>query len=229
MPNLSHLVIGKGQIGIAVQKALKGCDAIGASETAPETEYEVLDICFGYSEEFESEVLRYKELYKPQYIVVHSTVPLGTCKRLGVYHSPVRGKHPDLYESLLTFKKYISGPSVMPLVEEYRMYGIPAEGVANQDDTEAMKLWDTTYYGWNIVFEKSVRAYCEANNLDFSLVYTEANETYNKGYQNMGSAEFTRPVLSHMPGKIGGHCVIPNCKLLKTPVADYILTVNETL
>ena len=86
-----------------------------------------------------------------------------------------------------------------------------------------MKLWDTTYYGWNIVFEKAVKSYCDEHGLDFKVVYTWANEGYNKGYAKLGISNVQRPVLKDYPGKIGGHCVIPNATLLGGDVADFIL------
>jgi hypothetical protein len=84
-------------------------------------------------------------------------------------------------------------------------------------------LWDTTYYGWNIVFEKAVKAYCDQLGLDFDIVYTQANKSYNSGYVSLGMKNVQRPVLKDYSGQIGGHCVLPNAKILGGKIADFIL------
>ena len=62
--------------------------------------------------------------------------------------------------------------------------------------------------------------------LDFDLVYTQANRTYNEGYEKLGKSEVKRPVLKHYPGSIGGHCIIPNAKILNDSLADLLLERN---
>jgi len=41
-----------------------------------------------------------------------------------------------------------------------------------------------------------------------------------------------RPVLKHIPGKIGGHCIIANCETLKkslpNQISSLILKLNKT-
>ena len=182
-----------------------------------------------YGDGFIKEVLRYIELFHPQHVVVHSTVPIGTCEFLKVNHSPVRGKHPNLAESLKTFKKFVGGPDVKMLCEEFESYGIPTYGVSRARDTEAMKLWDTTQYGAMILLEKEIHAFCNDYDVDFQVVYTEGNRTYNDGYVKMGMPNVQRPVLEHKDGKIGGHCVVANCGMLDSETAAHITEVNENL
>jgi hypothetical protein len=61
---------------------------------------------------------------------------------------------------------------------------------------------------------QEIRAYCESHGLDFGTVYTDANGTYNAGYQALGKSHLTRPLLKHMGTGIGGHCVRENAALL---------------
>lgn len=80
--------------------------------------------------------------------------------------------------------------------------------------TELLKLLDTTYYGLAIAFHGYAEKLCERNHLDFNLVMTMANQSYNEGYQKLGKSNVVRPVLSAPGEKIGGHCVIPNAEIL---------------
>ena len=62
--------------------------------------------------------------------------------------------------------------------------------------------------------------------IPFDEVMSLYNQTYNDGYSKLGKINVIRPVLN--PGnKIGGHCVIPNLKLLvehyNSPLFDGIL------
>ena len=48
---------------------------------------------------------------------------------------------------------------------------------------------------------------------------TVFNTSYNEGYKKLGKNNVVRPVL-YPTEKIGGHCVVPNAKILK----DYMNT-----
>jgi UDP-N-acetyl-D-mannosaminuronate dehydrogenase len=154
-------------------------------------------------------------------------VAVGTSAQFNAVHSPIRGVHPHLAEGICTFEKYFGGERAVEAADLFASLGINCITTDKAENTEAMKLWDTTYYGWNIVFEKAVHAYCEEHRLDFDIVYTHANRGYNSGYADLGMDNVQRPVLKHYPGKIGGHCVIPNAKLLGGEIADFILDSDE--
>ena len=234
---MKHLVIGLGEIGSALQKVFEadGHDPMRNRFAARPT-CDMLHIAFPYSETFVEEVKKYQAQFQPKYTVIHSTVPLGTTKQIdNAVHSPVRGKHPRLYESLLVFVKFVGGPKAQEVADEFMKMNMSVRITENSADTEAMKLWDTAQYGWFILLEKAIYEYCEEHGLDFNVVYKEANETYNDGYAYLalpglpGLPKFTRPVLEHYPGKIGGHCVIANCHLLESEVAKEILEKNDEL
>lgn len=223
---MTHLVVGLGEVGKALQEIF-GCEGIDKDKySAMLPSYGIMHICFPYSEFFESEVKRYQELFKPKYVVVHSTVPIGTCEKLGVNHSPVRGRHPDLVKSLKTFMKYVGGPHHIYIAAEFVKVGIPSTIFSRARDCEALKLWDTTQYGAMITLEKEIYQFCQDNNVSFDKVYTMANKSYNDGYEEMGLPQVRRPVLDHQEGKIGGHCVVQNCRLLDSPTAKKILSDN---
>lgn len=228
---MKHLVIGLGEVGTALQ-AILDCDSydiVASPEDDRRGPYDILDICIPYSDSFHEIVAAYKLHYRPEHTVIHSTVPVGTSDALNAHHSPVRGKHPDLKPSLLTFVKFIGGSNAGELALEYEKYGFKMRAVKDARTTEALKLWETTRFADSIVLEKEIYEYCQRNNLDFDLVYTEAIKTYNDGYEEMGLPRFASPIIEHQDGPIGGHCVIPNCHLLQSPTAKRIINFNDKL
>lgn len=168
-------------------------------------------------------------MYRPKYVVVHATVPIGTCRANGWTHSPVRGKHPDLAKSLTTFVKYVSGVNALAVVREFKKFNILAKLVTKSDETEAGKLYDLMQYAVSILLSKHIYKMCEEKGLSFDLVYREFNKTYNDGYWEMGMLEVNRPVLEYRPGPIGGHCVVPMMSLLDDQLAKDIINANKNL
>jgi UDP-N-acetyl-D-mannosaminuronate dehydrogenase len=226
------LIIGFGEIGKSLYAALNenGYDVHHRDiEQSPILDdIHVLHICFPYSKNFVKSVLKYKKLYNPRYTIIHSTVPIGTSKKCDCYYSPVRGIHPHLERSLTTFVKYLA-PSSSYLKKYFRNAGVPIKENNSRETLEAMKLYCTTIYGINIIAEKEVWNFCKKNGLDYDTVYTDCATTYNDGYQRLGFPQFSKYVLKHKDGKIGGHCVLPNCKLLGTELAKFITKQNKKL
>jgi UDP-N-acetyl-D-mannosaminuronate dehydrogenase len=192
--------------------------------------FNFVHVAIPWSDEFIKAVKEYKDQYLAEkgILIVHSTVPVGTCDHLGAVHSPVRGVHPDLEQGVKTFIKYFGGEDAVKAAQPFIQCDVICHAVDSAKDTEALKLWSTTYYGWNIVFNKFVKDYCDEHDLDFDFVYQHGNLTYNAGYLQLKRGDVLRPVLKYMQGPIGGHCVIPNCELLGGEVADFILKKNET-
>jgi len=195
----------------------------------------ILHICIPHSEQFINIVNSCVALHDPEIVFIHSTLPIGLTAELNAktdfrcVHSPVRGVHPHLHEGIKTFVKYV-GYDVegmgIKAKEHLETLGIKVCLVRNSRNTEALKLWDTTQYGRMIDLEKEIHDFCEKNKLDFDIVYTHANITYNEGYLKLGSREVIRPFLKHIKGQIGGHCVISNCRLLDSITAKDILRKN---
>jgi hypothetical protein len=97
----------------------------------------------------------------------------------------------------------------------FEQLGIKTRTYENARTTEALKLWSTTQYGRMIMLEKEIYEWCQENDVDFDAVYTQHNQDYNEAYLKLGRPDVVRPWLKHIPGPIGGHCVLPNAKLLK--------------
>jgi UDP-N-acetyl-D-mannosaminuronate dehydrogenase len=229
---MKQLVIGLGEVGSAIQNIL-GCDGYDVNGGLPqEAQYDVLHICFPYSDGFAGSVKAYMLEWKPSLVVVHSSVPVGTCDKEGWVHSPIRGVHPNLEQGIKTFVKYFGCEDAKladKAAEPFRAQGINCFYCPSAAETEALKLWDTTQYGIQIMLEKHIHDWCEKHGLDSSIIYTHANCTYNYGYTRLGMEHVVRPFLNHMDGPIGGHCVIPNAHLLDSELAKLLIEFNTQL
>ena len=232
-------IVGHGQVGQAVAKLYTETDTSKSWFSFDKvliydpyqgmmddiSDVDILNVCIPYTKDFVSIV---KDLPTPNwYTVIHSTVPVGTTEKFGhkFLHSPVRGVHPNLYEGLKTFVKFIGGDE--QLAEAYsghlKTLGVETHICKDAKTTELSKLADTTYYGLCIAFTSDMKKLCDEYDLDFMEVMTKYNNTYNEGYKKLGKPNVVRPVL-YPTDKIGGHCVIPNAKLLpRTKLIDGIL------
>ena len=225
--NYKQIVIGLGEIGKAI-KTILSCDGID-KENNKSGIYDVMHVCFPYSDNFIEQVKKYQEIFKPNLTIIHSTVPVGTSKKIGAIHSPVRGKHPDLVGGIMNFVKYFGGEKSEEAAKIFSKLGIIVSSGHTSDTTEALKLWDTAQFGFNIVLEKEIKKFCDKYGLDFDIVYRDANRTYNEGYEKLGNPEFKKYILKHVDGKIGGHCVISNLDLLDSDISDFIKRYNDKI
>lgn len=214
---MKTLIIGAGEVGTALAAVLKDYDPslIDKGEDIHPDWVEILHVAFPYSDKFIEYVKEYQEKYKPKYTVIHSTVPVGTSSQLDAVHSPIRGLHPNLESGIRVFVKFLGGKQASEVADYFRRAGLRVQLFDRPETTEAMKLWDTTYYGVCIDFAKRVKTYCDKHGLNFHEVYTLANQSYNEGYSALGHPEFVRPVLQPIMKPTGGHCIEPNKELLK--------------
>jgi len=229
-------ILGYGEIGQAIAKfynkkelKIKDLNRDDGLEGV-----EILHVCIPWSKNFTNIIKKEIENIKPKLTIIHSTVPVGTTQKLGetVVHSPVRGVHPQLYKGIKTFVKYVGADNkkIGNIAKKHlQNLGIKIKMFPSSRTTEALKLWDTTQYGWFIVLNKEIKDWCDKNKVDFNIIYTEANKSYNEGYLKLGRPEVVRPYLKYMPGKIGGHCVIQNCKLLDSMISKTILKRNNSI
>lgn len=226
------LIIGNGEVGTALYEILHAVYSpvyIKDKEEFFIDKVRWLHICYPYSKNFIKDTKQYISKYQPTYTIVHSTVPVGTTKKLGwnVWHSPIRGVHPNLAIGIKTFDKYIGGEYHGEVLAYFKNAGIRTIWSAKSETTELGKLLDTTYYGWNIAFCKEAEKICKKYGADFSIAYLSMNSSYNEGYTKLNKLNVIRPVLFPDAGKIGGHCVINNCRLLKEKVSKIILKLNK--
>jgi hypothetical protein len=229
--NKKHLIIGAGETGKALYKVLSQHYDVSIMDKDGEApgKFNVLHICYPPIKDFVKISKNYVRQYKPQLVLVHSTIGVGMTFKIGpmAVHSPVRGVHPHLDKGIKTFVKYFGGKKAGEAAKIFFNIGIKTQIFKKPETTELLKILDTTYYGWNIVFAKEVKRICDKLGLDFDEVYTIPNNHYNEGYKKLGKPNVVRPVLKNVPGKIGGHCVIPNCDLLDDWLTDTLKKRNK--
>jgi len=222
------LIIGKGEIGKSLESIFSKYyptyirDIDGHSKDS----FEIIHICFPYSEYFINQVNTYKKMYNPKHIVIHSTVPVGTSRKLDATHSPCVGIHPHLGESLKIFTKFLGGEHASDVAQYFRRAGIKVTLTDNQESTELMKIMSTSYYGLCIEYTKEVKRLCDENNVPFEL-WTLWTDNYNNGYEKLGYPEYRRPNLTPIIKKIGGHCILTNLKLIKSKFTKFIDELND--
>ena len=220
-------ILGLGEVGRAIEKLAKRKFRVVARDVAMDqfrgNSIDILHICIPYSEDFIQIVCKTIQEVKPELVIIDSTIAIGTTRKIikrtgsSVAHCPIMGVHPDLAKHQKIFTKVVG-------VEDKRMFKkvmlhwkkLGAGEVIKFDrpeESEAAKLLSTTYYAWNIVFNKIVKRMSNEKRINFDQVYTVFNKIYNEGYSKI-SPQVVRPVLKHVDGKIGGHCVIPNARIL---------------
>ena len=226
-------ILGLGEVGQAIKQLYFNSD-VYVKDLDKDTFVENMDflhVCIPYSDTFVQTVLDTCQKYNPKYIVIHSTVRVGTTKDISktfknVAYSPVRGVHPNLLDGLKIFVKFVGSYDedvVSIITQHFSRYGIKTYPSFNPSALELAKLLDTTYYGICIAFHDYANKLCQELDVDFDLTMTKFNETYNKGYKELDKENVIRPVLYPPEGQIGGHCVIPNAKILKEQFGDHLI------
>lgn len=185
----------------------------------------ILNICFPYSKDFVKEVKRYQKELKPEYTVIHSTVPIGTSKKCNAIHSPVTGIHPHLEDSLRTFTKFFGGKNASYVADIFMRLGMKVYVVDKAETTELMKIACTTNYGLNIEYTKHIKELCDKYKVPFEL-FTIWNNNYNDGYEKLGYPQYHRYNLVPLMKDLGGHCVVPNLELLDSKFTKFMRSLK---
>lgn len=224
---MKHLIIGYGEVGQGLHKVVGGAIHDPFKHFIALNTFDVMHVCIPWNDKFIKAVRKYQKEFKPSLTIIHSSVPVGTSKKLNAVHSPIRGVHPNIDLGIKTFVKYFGGKNAVKAANIFNKLGVKTKVVKDSNTTEAAKLWDTTQYGVFILLNKEIKRWCEKNKVDFDIVYTDFNKTYNEGYLDLDRPEVVRPRLKYMEGKIGGHCVIPNAKLLTSHFAKLLTDENK--
>jgi hypothetical protein len=189
-----------------------------------------MHICFPYQTQngFASSVVEYIERIRPRLTIVNSTVVPGTVRHIAevssapIAYSPVRGKHATMPDQLLHYTKFVASPdsnAAQEAVRHFRSYGMDTKIMQSVEALELAKLAETTYFGLLIAYAQELNRFA----LKVGGNYEEAVDFFRE-------IDFL-PRTKYFPGFIGGHCVIPNIKLLRqivaSPLLDGILDSND--
>lgn len=225
------VIIGYGEIGKAVQKAISP-DAniydINRRNFRIGPVF-VMHICFPYSDGFVKQVIDYMTQYEPEYVAIWSTVPIGTCEKINtrVIHTPVEGKHPELAKSIKLMTRWIgyNDRESKTFFETYfGVLDIKTKFVPHTSYTEALKLLSTTEYGINLAYADYKKRIADDINMPLKHL-KEWNQDYNDLYRELDMPQYQKFILDPPKGQIGGHCIIPNVKLLDKQYPDELLNI----
>ncbi len=191
---------------------------------------ELLHLCIPYTNSFVEDALDYVENFQPEVVVIHSTVAPHTTEKLQsvlkipVIFSPVRGLHTRMLYDLKRYTKFYSYYSTLKNdnaeIYPYRLKKIKVKSkfMSSPLVLEYAKiLVDTTYYGWLITYSQITNKICLKEKIDYNEMWEFAYEIH----KFLGN----RPKMH--PGYIGGHCVIPNLKLLNDDLLTWMIEHNE--
>lgn len=215
---MNTLLLGFGEVGQAIYSLLKdfhNIDYVSLEKenlTRPIENNTVLLVAIPYSNKFRTIVRKYQEKLNIKATIIFSTVPIGTSRSLNAVHSPVEGRHPDLEGSMKVMKRWVGGRNKIAS-QFFWNAGIKVMQVPNPEFTEFLKLRSTSLYGLNIEFARYSKEVSDDLKMPFEMT-CEYDEDYNELYKTLGCFKFQRYILDAPEGNIGGHCVVPNAKLL---------------
>jgi len=225
------LVLGLGEVGrplydILVESGAFSVFALDFDENkmreagaiVPTGRVDVMHVCIPcYNrEEFVSSVLEYIGKFDPEITIINSTVPPGTTEEINqksgrpVAHSPIRGvrkSREHMKWEIKRWTKYVGGvdaESAELASKHFRKLGLKVKILKSSRETELAKLFETTYRAWMIVCFQEMHRISRHFNADFDQIVDFLEDTHR--------VRFDRPPM--FPDVIGGHCLIPNTKLL---------------
>jgi len=191
-----------------------------------------LHVCIPYNNNFNSNVLSLCEKFKPDSVVIHSTISPGTTSKLQskmtipVIYSATRGIHKRMLRDMKRYIKFYAIETTAPnskwAASTYsklmKKCGIKTKQMSKPITLELAKIVvDTSYYGWLITYAQLSNMIALENKVDYDEMWSFADEIH----KYLGN----RPKM--FPGFIGGHCVIPNLDLIKNPTLDMISEIND--
>jgi UDP-N-acetyl-D-mannosaminuronate dehydrogenase len=227
------LVVGLGEIGYALFELLKEKDCftvygLDLDETKMRAacqdpselpkKIDTMHICLPFKDQdnFVATVTSYAKQFQPKLLIINSTVPPRTTKKIQqsckclVAHSPARGVHKSpehMKWEIKRWTKYVGGADARAAeatCKHFEKMGLKVKTLKSCTETELAKLFETTYRAWMIACFQEMHRISRAFEADFDDVVDFLEDTHR--------VRLDRPIL--FPGFIGGHCLIPNTELL---------------
>jgi UDP-N-acetyl-D-mannosaminuronate dehydrogenase len=233
VPKARTLVVGLGEVGGALAAVLDRKETVlrhDLDRVKIEEPIGTMHLCIPFQSphQFETVALGYISRFKPALTIINSTVIPGTTRSIAeksgsaVAYSPVRGKHVKMEEDLLHYVKFVASPkrtAAASAEAHFQAAGMKTRRMTEVESLELAKLAETTYFGVCIAFAQEMNRYAERVGGD----YSESIDFFEE-------VDFL-PRQRYFPGFIGGHCVIPNIKLLlqiaPSNALEAILDSNE--
>lgn len=238
-------VVGLGEVGSAIYSIIEDSGKFelygydidpnktkNSIEEIPK-EVDIMHVCipFPNKQKFAGIVEDYIKKFNPKLVIIHSTVAPGTTRLIHeatkkpIAFSPVRGKHPYLKEHIKYWPKWVAALDADALgraskhLEELglkvKKYGGTPESL------ELAKLFETIYRALLIAWWQEMHRITRHFGGDMKVIVEFIGEVHEKLRD--------RPPM--FPGYIGGHCLIPNTKILRSEYEskflDIILESNE--
>ncbi len=226
--------IGLGEIGKPLFEHLRRADptvrGVDVDPVAIAEPVSIMHVCYPFTPTsgFVETTVAYAKKYRPEVIVVNSTVVPGTTReiasRTGVptVYSPVRGKHTKMSADLLRYRKFVAGEDeavTARIAAHFQAAGFSTGTMSTPEALELAKLLETTYFGLLIAFAQEMDRFARDKGADYQEI--------PKFFEEI---DYLPPQV-FFPGYIGGHCVMPNIALLKTQfrsdLLDAIVGSNE--
>ena len=238
------VVAGLGEIGKPILKLLSKNNTTVGFDLNPdlidERKFEryknlqtsFLHVTIPVSSKFESNLLQLYKKFKPECIVIHSTISPGTIeqiqKKLDVplIYSATRGVHKRMLKDIKRYTKFFAisknAPKKQWAIKAYstkmKNCGIKTKQMSKPETLELAKIiCDTSYLGWLINYAQFSNMIAQRYNVNYDEMWSFSDEIH----KFLGN----RPKM--YPGFIGGHCVIPNIDLMHNQTLDLIKKMNN--
>ena len=197
-----------------------------------ETQTSFLHIAIPVTSKFELNILQLYKKFKPECIVMHSTVGPGTTEKIQekldvpLIYSATRGVHKRMLKDIKRYTKFFAisknAPKKQWAIKSFsrkmKNCGVKTKQMSKPETLELAKIvCDTSYLGWLVNFAQISNVISKQYNVDYDEMWTFSEEIH----KFLGN----RPKM--YPGIIGGHCVIPNLQLLRNQALTQIKEIND--
>lgn len=198
-----------------------------------ETQTSFLHIAIPVTSKFEPNILQLYKKFKPDCIVMHSTVGPGTTEKIQekldvpLIYSATRGVHKRMLKDIKRYTKFFAisknAPKKQWAIKSFsrkmKNCGVRTKQMSKPETLELAKIvCDTSYLGWLVNFAQISNVISKQYNVDYDEMWTFSDEIE----KFLGN----RPKMR--PGNIGGHCVIPNLELVQNETLNFIKKINNT-
>ena len=239
------IVVGLGEIGSPILKLFSkkqtvvGYDLdkrlvnVTKLKKLQDIQTSFLHIAIPVTSKFDSNLLQLYKKFKPECIVIHSTIGPGTTERIQkkldipLIYSATRGVHKRMLKDIKRYTKFFAisknAPKRQWAIKTYsrkmRNFGVKTKQMSKPVTLELAKiLCDTSYLGWLINYSQMTNVIAKTHDVNYDEMWLFSDEI-NKLLGN-------RPKM--YPGHIGGHCVIPNLDLINNKTLNLIKKMNST-